>query len=94
MIPPQDLDHFMNFSSDTWPAVLETLMQAADAWRTPAEIAADLGWDPDRTTDILADLHVAGLVEVWERCDDVTVAITDRGRRALSGRRVSSLVMA
>jgi hypothetical protein len=84
----------MNFTSETWPAVLEALQQAAGRWHTPCRIAADLGWDRELTLDVLADLDVAGLVEVWERRDDVTVALTDRGRRALSARRSPSLALA
>lgn len=84
----------MNFTSDKWPILLDALQQGAGTWRTPSEVAADLGWDPESTTDLLADLDVAGLVEVWERRNDVVVALSDHGRRALAARRAPALELA
>lgn len=91
LIPPQDLDDFMNFTSDSWPVLLDALHQAAGTWHTPAQIATDLGWDPETTTDLLADLDVAGLVDVRELRNDLVVSLSERGRRAIAAHRSPAL---
>ena len=51
---------------DAWLLVLNALIEAPVAWRSPAEIAAALGRGDEETTDLLCDLDVAGWLEVWE----------------------------
>ncbi len=62
--------------SDIGRVVLQALCEGPVAWRTPAELAADLGWDLDTTCDVLADLDVAGWIAVWERPDALVVTLT------------------
>jgi hypothetical protein len=52
--------------SDAWTLVLNVLLEAPVAWRSPEEIAAALGWGEGEVTDLLCDLDVAGWLVVWE----------------------------
>ena len=67
--------------SDIGRVVLQALCEGPVAWRTPAELAADLGWKLDTTCDVLADLDVAGWIAVWERPERSGCDLDPAGRR-------------
>jgi hypothetical protein len=53
---------------EAWLPLVNALIQAPVAWRSPADLADALHRDVDETTDLLCSLDIAGWVDVWE-CD-------------------------
>lgn len=51
---------------------------------TPAIVARMLGLDVDYATDLLADLHVWGWIEVEEQADDIFVSLSPMAQERLS----------
>lgn len=78
MIPvtASNLFPYVDSLPETWQAILINLASVEVAWRTPEQVAANLGWDAEFTKDVLADLDVAGWLEVWERDDDLVVTLS------------------
>ncbi len=70
--------------------VLDAVRGGPLAWRSPAEIAVALGWDLERTCDELAELHVAGWIEVWERDDGLVVTLSALAAERLGARLVEN----
>ncbi len=66
----------MSEQPEIWGWIFETLVKGSKAWQGPAEVADGIGLDLDSTTDILADMNVAGWVDVWEleHCLAVTLS--------------------
>lgn len=60
--------------------VLDAVASGELAYRTPAAVAAELGRDPDRVADALAELEEAGLVVTWEPPPVAVVEGDDRPR--------------
>jgi hypothetical protein len=50
---------------ENWKRILDFLVEAPVAWQSAAAIAEALAWGLDETTDLLADMDVAGWVSVW-----------------------------
>jgi len=57
-------------------AIFEALTGGPCAWRTPAELAAELGREPESLTDELASLDVDGWLDVWERPEGPAVTLS------------------
>ena len=57
-------------------------------WSAPADLASELGWSVDETTDRLAELDATGWVQVWERARDVVVTLSSLGAERLGVRLV------
>jgi hypothetical protein len=74
--------------SDTWISVLNALIEAAVAWRTPAQIAAALGRGEEETIDVLCELDLAGWVEVWDANDGARITLSALGAERLRVRLV------
>ena len=60
-------------------AVLRAITDAPVAWQTPEELASRLGFDPDQTNDLLADLDVEGWISAWEPEGRMVVTLTTLG---------------
>ena len=56
--------------------VIDTVIEAPVAWRTPGELAERLGWTIERTLDEIAELDVAGWLEAWELIDGPVVTLS------------------
>jgi hypothetical protein len=69
----------MNPIPETWQKLIAVFAGGDPAWQPPDRIAAALGEPVEETTDLLADLHVAGLLDVWERDDGLVVALSPLG---------------
>lgn len=72
-----------------WMGVLEVVAMEPPWRRTPQALARQIGRDRESLTDMLADMHVAGLLEVEERPDGIFVTASRAGiarLRARSGR--------
>ena len=70
--------------------LLGAILRGATVWSAPGDLANDLGWSVDATTDRLAELDAAGWIEVWERkpeCD-VVVTLSSLGAERLGVRLV------
>jgi hypothetical protein len=50
---------------ENWKRVLDFVVEAPVAWQSAAAIAEALAWGVEETTDLLADMDVAGWVSVW-----------------------------
>lgn len=50
----------------SWQQVLGAVVSGPVAWRTPAEVATASGRCVEETTDLLAELDLAGWVQVWD----------------------------
>ncbi len=66
----------MNALTEQSRRLLEMLQDGTLSSNTPAEVARKLGWDVEQTTDLLADLHVAGWIVVHEFADRITVSLS------------------
>jgi len=73
---------------DTWLHVMNVLLEAPVAWRSPAEIAATLGRGDGELTDLLCDLDVAGWLAVWETDAGPLVTLSALAARRLGARLV------
>lgn len=71
-----------------WQPILGVLTRGASAWLAPAEVARALGRDPEAVTDELAELHLAGWIEVWERAEGLAVILSPWGADRLQQRLV------
>lgn len=61
---------------ETWQRVFKALTEAPLAWQGPDDLAEALDWDLETTLDHLADLDVAGWLEVWELDEGPTVTFS------------------
>lgn len=68
--------------------LLNAILRGAAVWSAPTDLAAELGWNLDETTDRLADLDASGWIEVWERSSDVVVTLSTLGAERLRVRLV------
>jgi hypothetical protein len=64
---------------EAWQVLVKLLAESDAAWQTPEQVAAALGGDFEETTDVLASLHVAGLLDVWERQEGPVVTLSPWG---------------
>jgi hypothetical protein len=69
----------MNPIPESWQKVIDVFAGGDAAWQPPERIATALRAPVEETTDLLADLHVAGLLDVWERDDGLVVALSPLG---------------
>jgi len=69
----------MNPIPQSWHNLMDVFAGGDAAWRAPEQIAEALGDPIDETNDLLADLHVAGLLDVWERDEGIVVALSPLG---------------
>jgi hypothetical protein len=69
-----------------WASVLRVIAMEAPWRRTPEAIARQIGQDRESLTDILADMHVAGLLDVLEEPDGIVVSPSRAGYARLRGR--------
>lgn len=76
----------MSLLSEAAWHLLEALHREPTSWWTPEDAARELGWDVDSTADLLADLDVAGWVDVRERTDAIIVRPSPRAQRLLKSR--------
>ena len=56
--------------------VIDAVIDAPVAWRSPDELAERLGWSLERTLDEIAALDVAGWLEAWELSDGPVVTLS------------------
>lgn len=73
---------------DAWILVMNDLLEAPAAWRSPAEIAAAIGRSDEELTDLLCDLDVAGWLSVWEGESGPLVTLSALAAQRLSVRLV------
>lgn len=71
-----------------WRSVLGKLVEAKLAWQRPSELAKLLSWSVEETTDLLADLDVAGWLEVWEQEGEPSVTLSALAAERLGVRLV------
>ncbi|MFO0952759.1 MAG: hypothetical protein U0835_16745 [Isosphaeraceae bacterium] len=69
-------------------AVIDAMAGGPGSWRTPAELASQVGRSVDETSDILCDLDLAGWVQVLEREAGLFVALSPLGAERLGLRLV------
>src|SRR5690349_3412116 len=72
-------DQEMNPIPEFWQKLVHILNGCDAAWQTPEQIAAAMEEPVDEATDLLATLHVEGLVDIWERDDGIVVALSPLG---------------
>lgn len=65
-------------------AILTALSVAEPVWQEPAALARRMGVDLDALNDALTTLDLAGCLAIWERPDDVVVAISATAARERS----------
>lgn len=75
---------------ELWARILDALVGGPAAWQSPAELAAALGEDESRTTDLLAELDVAGWLAVWEFDDSLVVTLSALGAGRLGVRLIET----
>lgn len=69
--------------TETWRAILNAIRRGTRAWRTPNEVADDLGSDLDQVCDDMASMDVDGWLEIWEREDGPVVTLSSLAAEAL-----------
>lgn len=69
--------------------VLQFIYDGERAWRTPDEIVEGSGGSREETLDLLAEMHVEGWLEVWERSSGPLVTLSSRAARALGAHLIS-----
>ncbi len=57
-------------------AAIQAVVRGREPWRSPADVAEDLGRSEAEATDILAELDAAGWIQVWERAEGPAVTLT------------------
>ena len=65
--------------SDAGRRIIDAVIEAPVAWRSPGELAERLRWSLDRTLDEIAELDVAGWLEAWELVDGPVVTLSVAG---------------
>ena len=65
--------------SEAGRRVIDAVIEAPVAWRSPAELAERLGWGVERTLDEIAELDAAGWLEAWELADGPVVTLSVAG---------------
>jgi len=56
--------------------IIDAVIDAPVAWRSPGELANRLGWTLEQTLDEIADLDVRGWLEAWELVDGPVVTFS------------------
>ncbi|GAC1325461.1 MAG: hypothetical protein NVSMB14_17660 [Isosphaeraceae bacterium] len=74
--------------NDYGKLLLGAILRGATVWSAPADLAIELGWDIDETTDRLAELDATGWIEVWERPREIVVTLSSLGAERLGVRMV------
>lgn len=74
--------------NDYGKLLLGAILRGATVWSAPADLANELGWNIDETTDRLAELDATGWIEVWERPREVVVTLSSLGAERLGVRLV------
>ncbi len=69
----------MNVLPESWPSLVNLFAGGETVWRTPSQIAEALRAGEEETTDLLASLHVDGLLDVWERDSGPVVTLSPLG---------------
>ena len=62
--------------SDVGRRIVDAVIDAPVAWRSPGELAERLGWNLDQTLDEIATLDAAGWLEAWELIDGPVVTLS------------------
>jgi hypothetical protein len=68
--------------------ILQAVCRGERAWRTPVAVAQELGRELGPTLDAMAELHLEGWLDVWERPEDLVVTLSARAARLLGVRLV------
>ena len=56
--------------------IIDAVIDAPVAWRSPGELAGRLGWTLDQTLDEIANLDAQGWLEAWELIDGPVVTLS------------------
>ena len=62
--------------SEVGRRIIDAVIDAPVAWRTPVELAERLGWTLEQTQDEIATLDAAGWLEAWELIDGPVVTLS------------------
>ena len=62
--------------SEVGRRIIDAVIEAPVAWRSPGELAERLGWSLDQTLDEIATLDAAGWLEAWELVDGPVVTLS------------------
>ncbi len=62
--------------SEVGRRIIDAVIDAPVAWRSPGELADRLGWTLDRTLDEIAELDAGGWLEAWELVDGPVVTLS------------------
>ncbi len=73
---------------DDWLEIVNNLLQANSAWQTPATLARRMSRDLEKLTDTLAEMDLAGWLQIWERPDGVMLTISAWGANRLIARLI------
>ena len=79
-------------ATEAFSSVLTALRRGNKRWCSPADLADQLGWDIEKTTDVLALMDLSGLILVRdpdERHGPVVAARSSVGAQSLPPRRSS-----
>lgn len=69
-----------------WAWLLRAIARQAPWRRTPEALARQVGQDRESLTDLLADLHVAGFINVVEKPEGLFVHLSRKGAEHLRAR--------
>ncbi|WP_152050699.1 hypothetical protein [Tautonia marina] len=61
---------------DHWSRIVNAIVDAQVAWSTPDDLVSATGIDEESVIDALADMDVDGLIDVWERPDELVVTLS------------------
>jgi hypothetical protein len=75
---------------ERWRSILCAIRDGAVAWRDPRELAGELPGPADAALDAMAEMHVAGWLEVWERDDGLAVTLSPLAAERLGTRLVET----
>ena len=78
----------MSVIPDDLLPVMNALVDAPLAWRTPLEVASALGLGEEETMDILCDLDLAGLLDVWDQAEGPVVTLSALAAERMGARLV------
>ncbi len=78
----------MHEPSERGATILRAIGRGPGAWASPVEVARRVDRPSESTTDDLADLHLGGWIEVWDRPDGPVVTLTPLAAERLGLRLV------
>jgi len=62
--------------SEAGRRIIDAVIEAPVAWRSPGELADRLGWTLEQTLDEIAELDTKGWLEAWELVDGPVVTLS------------------